>query len=104
MNTSLSLPSDLTICNVRALHADWHSGLADDPQPRAAGFQFRVRADLVDDVDAAGIQLLLALRSSVQALGGTFVIVDPSTPMVAACTALGLSSLLAAATGPESSP
>ncbi len=103
MNTSLSLPTDLTIYNVGALHADWRSGLADDPQDRAAGFEFRVRADLVDDVDAAGVQLLLSLRSSVHALGGVFRIVDPSTPMIAACTALGVSSLLATAQGPESS-
>jgi hypothetical protein len=96
MNTSLSLPSGITIGNVVSLHADWRAGLADDPQPRAVGFEFRVRADQVDDIDAAGLQLLLSLRRSVQALGGVFSVADPSVAVVVACSALGVANLLAA--------
>lgn len=94
VNTFLSLPPDLTIYTVGALHSEWRAGLADALDSKAKGSECGVRGDLVDEIDAAGVQLLLSLRNSIVARGCVLRIVDPSAQLLAACSALGASMLL----------
>ena len=94
MNTFPSLPHELTIYTVGALHAEWRAGLADALDSKATGAECRVRGDLVEEIDAAGVQLLLSLRRSVLAHAGVLRVVDPSAPLIGACSALGASLLL----------
>jgi ABC-type transporter Mla MlaB component len=94
VNTFLSLPPELTIYTVGALHSEWRAGLADALDSKAKGSECRVRGDRVDEIDAAGVQLLLSLRNSVVAHGCVLRVVDPSARLLAACSALGASLLL----------
>ena len=54
-----------------------------------------MEASSVNEVDAAGIQLLLALAASLKARGRALQLTNPSQPLVNACHSLGLASLLA---------
>jgi len=95
VNTFVPLPPELTIYSVGALHSEWRAGLADALDSKAIGAECRVRGDLVNEIDAAGVQLLLSLRRSVMAHGSLLRVVDPSVALVVACSALGASLLLA---------
>jgi len=82
----LALPAELTIYNVADLrrqllaHAEAH---ADDEACQLDGAS-------VDQVDAAGLQLLLSLTRTLSAAGRTLQLAAPSPLLVEACEALGL--------------
>lgn len=98
MPTPLALPSELTIYSLGALKAACLDAMpkasrAKRTPSREAG-AWPVDASAVNEVDASGLQLLLALSTSLQARRRTLQLVNPSQPLVNACQSLGLASLL----------
>ncbi|RVU49025.1 STAS domain-containing protein [Rubrivivax rivuli] len=85
----LRLPAELTIYTVGELHPQWLAWLASS-EPVAA-----VTGESVDQVDAAGLQLLLALQRGLADKGHSLALHAPSTALQAACQALGLQGWLA---------
>jgi ABC-type transporter Mla MlaB component len=83
----LALPAELTIYTVGELHPAWRTWAETGGQ--------RVDGTAVDQVDAAGLQLLLALARSLQARGKPLRLVGSSRALDAGCAALGLAAWLA---------
>jgi ABC-type transporter Mla MlaB component len=99
MSTPLTLPSELTIYSLGTLKERWLDALpppskSKRPSAKGAG-SWTVDSSRVSEVDAAGIQMLLALATALKARRRTLHLVNPSTPLITACTSLGASSLLA---------
>lgn len=94
MLDTLVLPAELTIYTVGELHPQWSAwladaGSADDDTPLC------ITAAAVDQIDGAGLQLLVSLANSLAARQRTLQLVDASPLLVNACQTLGLRSLLA---------
>lgn len=85
----LALPSELTIYTVGELHPQWLAWLAADDDE-----QMHADASAVGEVDAAGIQLVLALRRSLHQAQRALAIDNPSDSFSAACRRLGVGELL----------
>jgi anti-anti-sigma regulatory factor len=88
------LPAELTIYTVGELHPQWSAWLADaastdDDAPVC------LDGSAVDQVDGAGLQLLVSLANSLAARQRTLQLVDASRLLVNACETLGLAALLA---------
>lgn len=99
MSSTLSLPAELTIYTVAELHPQWLAWLdeAEAPPDKSALDDALLRqADgaAVAEVDAAGVQLLLALHKSLAQRGMNLQLLDPSRVLSEACTALGVARLL----------
>ena len=86
----LALPAELTIYTVGELHPQWLAWL----QQGEASAPAEVRADAVQQVDGAGLQLLLALSRAVAERERTLHILAPSEVLRAGCAALGLNDWL----------
>ncbi len=99
MASPRSLPSDLTIVSLGALRPKWLAGLPDATDGSAAPPAWPVDASGVDEVDAAGVQFLLALSHSLAARRHALRLLNPSKPLADACGNLGLSMLLADGAG-----
>ena len=85
----LRLPAELTIYTVGELHPQWLAWLAtNDPVLALA-------SDAVEQVDAAGLQLLLALQRALVDKGRHLALHGPSAALQQACQALGLQAWLA---------
>ena len=111
MKAELCLPSELTIYTVTELKLKWLSTLAhlnDRPPPpftdtsghvgqavpRADVLSyFPVDAAAVTEVDSAGVQLLLALASELLGMRRALLLLNQSTPLSDALSALGLTAL-----------
>ena len=92
----LVLPGELTIYTVGELHPQWlawveAAAAAPVGQPACA----EVRADAVDQVDAAGIQMLVALERAASARGRRLVLRAPSPVLRDGLAGLGLAQWLA---------
>ena len=85
--TVLALPRELTIYTVGELRPLWLDWLHDSANHCVDGAA-------VDEVDAAGVQLLLSLQHALQAADRPLQLLQPSTALAAACAALGLSSIV----------
>lgn len=98
MPTPLSLPSELTIYSMGALKAACLEALPKASKskrtPSREAAAWPVEASAVNEVDASGIQLLLALSASLKARRRSLHLINPSQPLVNACRSLGLASLL----------
>jgi anti-anti-sigma regulatory factor len=92
MTPSLALPAELTIYTAGETRPHWLAWLAAD-----GGESLQVDASGVAEVDAAGVQLLLALAHALQAQQRRLLIERPSPVLRGACERLGLTSLLEAA-------
>lgn len=90
------LPSDLTIYNVAELHKQWLSLVDKVPSVRASTRTRDCRMDgsSVTEVDAAGVQMLLALANSLSRKNRTLRLVKSSERLMEACKALGVAALL----------
>jgi anti-anti-sigma regulatory factor len=101
----LTLPSELTIYSLGALKELCLDSLPKPSKSKKASSKeasaWAVDSSGVSEVDAAGIQLLLALAKSLTARRRTLHLVNPSIPLIDACTSLGMASLLAS---PEPTP
>ncbi len=91
MDTTIRLPEELTIYTVGELRGTW---LQQIDAARASPDAWKIDAAQVGEVDAAGVQLLLALFRAIDATGTTHVVEAPSAVLSRACTALGLDTLL----------
>jgi anti-anti-sigma regulatory factor len=93
---ALQLPQELTIYAVGELHPQWLAWLAE------AASQGRdeaaVDAHAVDQVDAAGLQMLVSLQRSLADRGVRMRLTAPSDVLRQGCQALGLCDWLAAGT------
>jgi ABC-type transporter Mla MlaB component len=96
-----SLPPELTIYTIGDLQPQWlawvHDGGSDDVP--VIEEILRVDAAAVDEVDSAGVQLLLSLANALAAQQRCLWLVDPSEPLTKACAALGVAALLESADG-----
>lgn len=90
---AIALPAELTIYTAAELRTQWLEWVA-ALDPADAGDAL-VDAAAVDQVDAAGVQLLAALVRSIAATGLGWRLDAPSDALRAACTTLGLERLLA---------
>lgn len=86
-HAALALPEELTIYTVGELHRQWLAWLEKLP---ADGPGAELLGDVVDQVDAAGLQLLLALDRGLTARGLTWVLPRPSAALRTGCDAIGL--------------
>lgn len=89
MAPTLSLPEELTIYTVGELRPQWLAwlgGLGVNDAPVEA----KVDGAAVDQIDAAGVQLLVALSRSLSAAQRSLQFVNPSEVLIGACEALGL--------------
>lgn len=88
------LPAELTIYTVGELHPQWCAWLAEAGQA-AADTPVCLDAAAVDQIDGAGLQLLVSLANSLSARQRTLQLVDASQLLVNACETMGLGALLA---------
>jgi anti-anti-sigma regulatory factor len=97
MSEPIALPSELTIYTLSTLREEWLGWIGKIAKPRkaAAAKPWLLDASRVDEVDAAGVQLLLSLSHSLAAKNRRLQLVNSSTPMVNACHGLGATMLLA---------
>lgn len=93
----LILPPELTIYNVAELRTAWRNWLDAALTHAGTGPGAPCRADgaAVCEVDAAGLQLLLALSNQLAGLGQELRVHHPSAALLRACDTLGLSALIA---------
>jgi len=93
MQASLSLPAELTIYCVDEWAPRLRSHLAE--MTDEGSFEtLRIEAAAVEDIDAAGVPLLLALANALARGRRVLQLVAPSAPLARACAALGASALL----------
>jgi len=94
----LALPAELTIYTVGELHPQWLAWLgegaaavpADVPAEVTAELPAEVQGAAVEQVDAAGLQLLLSLQRALADRGRQLQIKAPSEVLRNGCAALGL--------------
>jgi anti-anti-sigma regulatory factor len=94
MNQELVLPAELTIYNAAELRVQLLAHVEAHAQEEACC----IDAAAVDQVDAAGLQLLLALTRTLAAAGRTLRLAPASPVLAAAVDALGLRAALLGAT------
>jgi ABC-type transporter Mla MlaB component len=94
--SSPGLPAELTVCTAAGVRRDWLAWLAQAPQVQLRDPDGHCVLDgsLVDQVDAAGMQLLVSLSNTLQALQCQLRLANPSSPLREACTVFGLVALL----------
>ena len=98
MQSVLTLPAELSIYTVTELRLQWLAWLnaSHDAAPGPdAGSEHRVDASAVEEIDAAGVQLLMALSNEASQQRRVLRLVQPSGPLATACAALGLADWLA---------
>lgn len=88
MHDTLALPAELTIYTVSELRTQWLTWLAGVSDDAA------VDGQAVDQVDAAGVQLLASLSRSFAAKQLRLRLAQPSEVLRAACLTLGMDKLL----------
>ena len=94
--TPLVLPAELTIYAVGELHPQWLAWLGEGTPALPADVAAEVHAAAVDQVDGAGLQLLLSLQRALAARGRQLQIQAPSEVLRNGCAALGLGAWLQA--------
>ena len=91
---ALRLPHELTIYTATETRAAWLAWLAGDGAQATADGLCPIDGEHVDEVDAAGVQLLVALAHSLQHRQVSLQLYRASGPLRAACHDLGLAALL----------
>ncbi len=91
MTSIRRLPGEVTIYSVSELKVQCLAWMgASAPDNETGGDRWPLDASAVDQIDAAGIQLLIALSRSLARLDKTLLLQQPSVPLATACAALGL--------------
>lgn len=88
MTHTLSLPQELSIYTASETRTDWLTWLADLPD------DVEIDGSAVEQVDGAGIQLLLALRHALKQRGRPWRLRATSATLTAACSTLGTLAVL----------
>lgn len=91
---TLRLPHELTIYTAAETRAAWLAWLSGDGAHGGDEAVCRVDGGDVDEVDAAGVQLLVALAHSLQRQHVTLQLRQASGPLRHACQDLGVAGLL----------
>lgn len=95
--SALRLPQELTIYTAAETRAAWLAWLAwlsgDGAHAEGEGV-CRIDGEDVGEIDAAGVQLLVALAHSLQRLQCTLQLCQASSPLRNACRDLGVADLL----------
>ena len=94
MSTALALPPELTIYTAAETRSAWLAALAEPGEGPLA-----LPAGAVNEIDAAGVQLLASLARSLAAQQRPMQLVEPSAVLREACERLGLGGLLGAGAG-----
>jgi anti-anti-sigma regulatory factor len=95
MSEHRTLPVELSIYSVGELKGQWLGWISEAPaEPEAE--HWALDASTVNEVDAAGLQLLLALSHTLSQQDQRLVLLHPSAALSEACAALGLADWLAA--------
>jgi ABC-type transporter Mla MlaB component len=92
------LPPELTIYHVAELHRDWLQRLAELDRGDAAAAPAALDASPLQQLDGAGLQLLLSLRKALAERGLEPPLRGAGPALQAAATALGLQARLGLAT------
>lgn len=96
--TMFTLPPELTIYTVCECAPTWREAMhAADALP-AEVHHIEVDASGVNEVDGAGVQLLIALHHTANHKGRPLVLTQPSAALRRACERLGALALLGTAT------
>ena len=97
MTAAITLPTELTIYSVASLRAEWLTALSatESHDPCV------VDGAAVDQIDAAGLQLLLALSHSLAERQRPLHLSPASRVLRSACQDLGLTQVLLAPTHAE---
>jgi anti-anti-sigma regulatory factor len=90
VSIALTLPAELSIYTAGETRTAWLAWLAEHGEGPLA-----VDSAPVTEVDAAGVQLLLALSRSLAAQRRALHLRDPSPALRTACERLGVAALLA---------
>lgn len=85
MNPVLALPAEMTIYTATRTRDAWLGALA-----HAADGPLRMPAGAVAEIDAAGLQLLVSLRHSLDLQQRTLELIEPSDVLRDACARAGL--------------
>jgi phospholipid transport system transporter-binding protein len=93
-STALRLPAELTIYTAAENRTAWLAWLAGEGDAAGHDAVCRIDAAAVDEVDAAGVQLLVALAHSLARQQSRLQLTQPSQPLRDACQDLGVASLL----------
>lgn len=93
MTAPHALPAELSIYTVGELRAQCLGWMGEH-----SGAPLALQASAVDQVDAAGLQLLVSLSTSLEQLHQHLQLCEPSGALSAACAALGLNGWLARCT------
>jgi ABC-type transporter Mla MlaB component len=96
MTHARALPAELTIYTAGDVRGQCLTWLGEPADTQAATDTWVLDASAVDQVDAAGVQLLLSLARSLDAQSNTLRLNQASGPLREACTSLGLGDWLAA--------
>jgi anti-anti-sigma regulatory factor len=96
------LPAELTIYQVAACAEQALHWLVDQDASAPAATTMRLRGDAVEDIDSAGVQLLLSLERSLERRGRRLDLRAPSPALRQALECFGVADLLA--DEPESLP
>jgi len=96
--TLITLPHELTIYTVCECAPQWREAMhAADALP-AEQHHIEVDASGVNEVDGAGVQLLIALHHTASHKGRALVLAQPSAALRRACDRLGAHALLSTTT------
>jgi ABC-type transporter Mla MlaB component len=94
MNISIHLPAELTIYTVAELHPQWLAVATSAETEGSNDEHCNVDASQVQEVDTAGLQLLLSLSGLIQRQRRSLHVVNASKALRRACAALGTTALL----------
>lgn len=99
MSTPRTLPAEVTIYTVGELKEQCLAWLGEAPVESDSGAdRWTLDAGAVDQIDAAGVQLLVSLSHTLSRQDQRLHLVQPSGPLTEACAALGLADWLGACT------
>ena len=99
MTTTHALPGELTIYTVGELKGQCLAWLGEtSAEGDAGGEHWPLDASAVDQIDAAGVQLLVSLSHTLSQQDQPLQLRNPSPVLAGACAALGLADWLAACT------
>lgn len=104
MSTPRNLPAEVTIYTVGELKDQCLAWMGETPaEGDASDGLWPLDASAVDQIDAAGVQLLVSLAHTLSQQHLALALLQPSAPLTEACAALGLTGWLSACT-PEGAP
>ena len=99
MTSTRTLPAEVTIYTVGELKGQCLAWLGESPADGDAGGEhWPLDARAVDQIDAAGVQLLVSLSHTLARQEQTLHLLQPAAVLVEACAALGLGDWLDACT------